>query len=234
MNAIGFFYMMDTTYWILTLVLAVPSLLAALRVKSLFAKYSRVGVRSGVTGAEAAASILRAAGLSGVRIEPHQGVLSDHYDPRAKALRLSPEVFAGRSVSAVAIAAHEAGHAIQDATGYAPLALRSKLVPAANIGNNLWPLPFFIGLFVNSTGLIAAGIVLFALMVLFQMVTLPTEFNASSRARAVLTSSGIVTSVEEERGVAKVLNAAALTYVAAALTAVVHLAYLLMLASRRD
>jgi Zn-dependent membrane protease YugP len=228
MDLIGFFYMMDMTWWILTAVLAIPSLIAVARVKVLFARYSKVGLRTGMAGAEAAAAILHAAGVSGVTIEPQKGMLSDHYDPRQKALRLSPDVYAGRSVASVAIAAHEAGHAIQDATGYAPLRLRSAMVPLTMLGSNIWWLPLAIGVAIGATGLVKVGIFLFATVVLFQLVTLPTEFNASSRARAVLASSGIVTTVEEEHGVAKVLNAAAMTYVAAALAAVVQLLYLIL------
>jgi uncharacterized protein len=221
-------------WYLLTAILAIPSLWAAARVRSTFHRYSRVGVRSGLSGAEAAAAVLRTAGITGVRIEPHRGMLTDHYDPRAKALRLSPEVYGGRSISAVAVAAHEAGHAIQDAHGYAPLRLRSAIVPVAMIGDRLWMVLFFIGIFANATGMIYTGIALFAAMVLFQLVTLPTEFNASSRAKAVLASSGIVATQEEEAGVSKVLNAAALTYVAAAVTAILQLLYMISLASRRD
>jgi Zn-dependent membrane protease YugP len=160
-------------------------------------------------------------------------MLTDHYDPRAKTLRLSPEVYRGRSVSAVAVAAHEAGHAIQDAEAYGPLVLRSGIVPVAQLGSRLWPALFFLGLFANSTGMIYAGAAVFAGIVLFQLVTLPTEFDASRRAKAVLASSGIVSTEAETDGVSKVLNAAALTYVAAAVTAVVQLLYMLSLA-RRD
>jgi hypothetical protein len=220
-------------WYVLTALLAIPSLLAAARVRSTFARYARVGVRSGMSGAEAARAVLDAAGISGVRIEPHGGFLTDHYDPRAKALRLSPNVYGGRSISAVAVAAHEAGHAIQDAHRYLPLALRSAIVPVASVGDRLWPFLFFGGIFANATGLIYVGIALFAAMLLFQLVTLPTEFNASSRAKAVLQSSGIVSTPEETAGVSKVLNAAALTYVAAAATAIVQLLYLLSIASRR-
>jgi Zn-dependent membrane protease YugP len=219
-------------WYLLTAILAIPSLWAAARVRSTFHRFSRVGVRSGVSGAEAAASILRAAGITDVRIEPHRGLLTDHYDPRAKALRLSPDVYGGRSVSAVAVAAHEAGHALQDAQRYLPLKLRSAIVPIASIGDRLWMVLFFLGIFANATGLIYAGIALFAAMVLFQFVTLPTEFNASSRAKALLRTSGIVSTEEEETGVAKVLDAAALTYVAAAVTAIVQLLYMLSLARR--
>jgi len=221
-------------WYLLTALLAIPSLWAAARVRSTFHRFARVGVRSGMSGAEAAHAVLRAAGISGVRVEPHRGFLTDHYDPRAKTLKLSPEVYGGRSISAVAVAAHEAGHAIQDAHRYVPLALRSAIVPVAKLGDHVWPLLFFLGLFANATGMMYAGIVLFAAMVLFQLVTLPTEFNASSRAKAVLASSGIVSTQEEAAGVSKVLNAAALTYVAAAVTAIVQLLYLLSLASRRN
>lgn len=219
-------------WYLLTAVLAIPSLWAAARVRSTFQRYARVGVSSGLSGADAAHSILRAAGIHGVRIEPHRGMLTDHYDPRAKALRLSPEVYGGRSVSAVAVAAHEAGHAIQDAHGYAPLRLRTGIVPLAQLGSRAWPVLFVLGLLANSTGMIWAGIALFAAMVLFQFVTLPTEFNASRRARALLVSGGIVGTKEEEAGVAKVLDAAALTYVAAAVTAIVQLLYLVSIARR--
>jgi Zn-dependent membrane protease YugP len=221
-------------WYVLTAILALPSLWAAARVRSTFARYARVGVRSGLTGAEAAAAVLRAAGIKGITIEPHRGLLTDHYDPRAKTLRLSPQVFGGRSVSSVAVAAHEAGHAIQDAQSYAPLKLRSAIVPLAQVGDRLWMVLFFLGLLANMTGMIYAGIGLFAAAVVFQLVTLPTEFDASRRAKAVLASSGIVSTPEEADGVSKVLSAAALTYVAAAVAAIGQLLYLLHLASRRD
>lgn len=217
-----------TGYLIFTLVLAIPSILASVRVKAVFHRFSRVGVRSGMTGAQAAQAVLGAEGVSGVRIEAHKGFLSDHYDPRAKVLRLSPAVYQGRSVSSIAVAAHEAGHALQDATGYAPLVLRSQVVPLASLGNNLWFLPFLIGMITGLSGFTMIGIGLFSLTVLFQLITLPTEFNASSRAKAVLAQTGIVSTQEEAVGVSKVLNAAAMTYVAAALTAILHLAYLLL------
>lgn len=218
----------DSEYFLVTLVLAIPSLIAAWRVKSTFARFARVGVRTGLSGAQAAHAVLRAAGVDGVAVERHQGFLSDHYDPRAKALRLSPDVHDGRSISSIAVAAHEAGHAIQDARRYAPLVWRSQLVPLTNIGNQLWALPTMIGLLTGVAGLIWIGVALLGLVVLFHLVTLPTEIDASSRAKAVLAQSGIVTTPEEERGVAKVLNAAALTYVAAALTAVLQLVYLIL------
>jgi len=226
-----FFYLMPPSYWILMLVLAVPSLLASFLVKAKFAKYSKVATSSGMSGAQAARAVLAAAGLSGVGVERHQGFLSDHYDPRTKTLRLSPGVHDGRSVSSVAVAAHEAGHAIQDAHDYLPLKLRSQLVPAASIGSRLWFLPFMLGIFTSMTGLIYVSIVLFGATVLFQLVTLPTEFDASRRAKLELATAGIVRPGDEERGVATVLNAAAMTYVAAALSAILQLLYLVALAS---
>lgn len=228
----GFFYLMDPVWWILTLVLAVPAMWAAARVKSMFNKYARVGTYSGMTGAQAAHAVLRSAGITDVTVERHQGFLSDHYDPRHKVLRLSPDVHDGRSISSVAVAAHEAGHAIQDAKHYVPLKLRSALVPATTFGSRIWMLPFILGIFTGASGLLYVGVALFATLVAFQLVTLPTEFDASNRAKAILASTGIVTTDAERKGVSKVLNAAALTYVAAALTAIVQLLYLLSVANR--
>lgn len=232
MHVFGFIYFADPLYLVVTLVLAIPSLLAAARVKSTFAKYARVATRSGLTGAEAAMAVLRAGGVQGVRVEPHKGFLSDHYDPRAKVLRLSPEVYGGRSVSSAAVAAHEAGHALQDARGYLPLRLRSAIVPVASIGNRLWALPFFIGFLTNASGLMYVGIAMFAAVILFQLITLPTEFDASRRAEAVLAETGIIGAGAEAQGVSRVLRAAAMTYVAAAVTAILHMLYLLTVASR--
>lgn len=218
----------DPNYWILvgpTLLLAAW---ATLRVKSTFARYAQVGVRSGMTGAQAAAAVARAGGAE-VTIERHKGFLSDHYDPRAKVLRLSPEVYDGRSVSAVAVGAHEAGHAIQDVVRYPALGFRSAMVPLTMVGSNLWMYLFFLGLVMSAQPLVLAGVVLFGATVVFQLVTLPVEFDASRRAKAVLASSGIVSTQEEAVGVSKVLNAAAMTYVASALTAIATLLYLLRL-----
>ena len=212
------------------LILAPGLLLAAwaqMKVKSAFAKASRVAARSGMTGAEAAHRILDANGLHNVGVEPVRGFLGDHYDPRHKVLRLSPDVYHGRSLAAVGVAAHEAGHAIQDGVGYAPLALRNGIVPMASVGSNLALITFFAGWIMGWGGLQIAAIVLFSAVVLFQLVNLPVEFNASSRARAVLVNSGII-APNEERGVGKVLNAAALTYVAATVTAILTLVYFLM------
>jgi uncharacterized protein len=211
-----------------------PALLIAVwaswRVKSTFQAYSRVGVRTGMTGAQAAAAVARAGGAE-VTIERHGGFLSDHYDPRSKTLRLSPDVYDGRSVSAIAVAAHEAGHALQDVVHYPALGFRSAMVPVASIGSSLWIWIFFAGLvFARSPAgpvLQNLGILVFGVTVVFQLVTLPVEFNASNRAKAVLATSGIVTTQEEAQGVSKVLGAAAMTYVAAALTSIATLIYLL-------
>jgi hypothetical protein len=188
-----------------------------------------------MSGAEAAAAVLRMSGLPDLKIERHQGFLSDHYDPTSRTLRLSPDVYDGASVSAVAVAAHEAGHALQHAANYGPLTLRSKLVPAVQFGSVLWYFPFLLGSIFNMTGLMWVGIIAFSAIVLFQLVTLPTEFDASSRARSVLLASGIVTSKAEEDGVAKVLNAAAMTYVAALVASLMQLLYMILRAqSSRD
>ena len=223
----------DPLYWLFTIPPLLFSLWAQYRVKSTFTHYSKVGVRSGMSGAEAAAAIVRSSGMQGVSIERHEGFLSDHYDPRAKTLRLSPEVYDGRSISSIAVAAHEAGHSIQHATGYAPLALRSKLVPAVQIGQSLYMWPFVIGLILNMTGLIWLGVVFFTAVVIFQLVTLPTEINASSRAKAVLASTGIATGPDEQAGVAKVLDAAALTYIAALIASALQLLYMILRAQNR-
>ncbi len=214
-----------------SLALTVPALLFSLwaqwRVKSTFHRFAEIGVRSGCSGAEAAQAVLRSAGVQGVRIERHQGFLTDHYDPLAKALRLSPHVYDGHSISSIAVAAHEAGHAIQDKVGYAPLVWRSALVPLCNLGSMLWFWPFMAGLLLRQLAiaplLMWLGIGLFASAVLFQLITLPTEFNASNRAKAVLASTGIVSTRQEADGVKRVLDAAALTYVAAAAAAVLQL-----------
>lgn len=233
MNTLGFFYFMPMEYWVIMAIAAIPSFFASLYVKSKFAHYSKIATSSGVTGARAARAVLDAAGLRSVAIERYQGFLSDHYDPRAKVLRLSPQVHDGNSVSSVAVAAHEAGHALQDAAGYAPLRFRSALVPVATIGNSLWMLPFMLGLFTGLTSLIYVSIALFGGLVLFQLVTLPTEFDASRRAKVELVNVGVVNSEAEARGVSSVLTAAAMTYVAGALAAILQLLYLLMIASSR-
>ena len=226
------------------LILAPAMLLAGwaqLKVKSAYANARRCRPSSGMSGAEAAHRILQAHGLGRVAIEQTRGWLGDHYDPRSKALRLSPEVYSGRDLAAVGIAAHEAGHAIQDARAYAPLKVRNAIVPMASVGTNFSFVIFFIGFLTQNrtpdmTGTVSWGlgqylmmgaIFLFSVVVLFQLVNLPVEFNASRRARQVLVANGVIAPAEE-KPVAKVLNAAAMTYVAATLSAILTLVYWLL------
>ena len=231
---LGMILGIDPIWMLITLVAGGLSLAAQARVKSTFHRFAQVGVRSGMTGAEAALAVAHAGGAHDVTIERHQGFLSDHYDPRSRTLRLSPDVYDGRSISSIAVAAHEAGHAIQHAQAYAWLGMRSALVPVVNIGSRLWTIPFMIGAFMTAgsgsagIGLMLAGVALFGLVVLFQLVTLPVEFDASNRAKAVLASTGIVSSREEAEGVSSVLGAAALTYVAAAAGSIIQLLYLVL------
>ena len=192
------------------------------KVKSSFAAMSKVRAR--MTGEQAARRMLDSAGLSDVEIEQVSGHLSDHYDPRSKVLRLSPDVYNGQSMAAVGVACHEAGHAFQDAKGYAPLAIRNLAVPAANFGSSAGMTLLFVGLIFSFKPLALIGLLLFACVVFFQLVNLPVEFNASSRAREELVSQGIIAG-NEEQYIAKVLNAAALTYVAGTLQSVMTLLY---------
>jgi Zn-dependent membrane protease YugP len=220
-----------------TMIILLPALLlsfyAQARVRSTFAKYSRVALSRRVTGAEAARRILDGAGLGAVGIERVQGELGDHYDPRARTLRLSTEVHDRASVSAVGVAAHEAGHAIQHDSGFAPLAIRNAFVPVAQFGSNAAWLLFLGGFFFNATGLMTVGILVFTGVVGFYLITLPVEYNASGRAMALLTEGGLITETEG-KGVRAVLNAAALTYLAATLMAVLTLVRMLILRDRRD
>lgn len=230
------YYRMDPTY-VLVLIGVVLTLLASARVKSTFAKYERIRNSAGLTGRDAAERILRGAGIYDVRIERVSGSLTDHYDPRNKVLRLSDSTYHSTSVSAVGVAAHECGHAIQHAVNYAPIRWRGALVPVANLGSNIaWPL-IVIGLFItgeSSSLLINLGIIAFSFAVLFHLVTLPVEFNASNRAIQILGGNGMM-SGEEVGAVKKVLGAAALTYVASAATAILQLLRILILtAGRRD
>lgn len=203
------------------------SLWASYHVKSTFRRYSEVGSVRGFSGAEAAAELIRKRGIEGVRIEETPGFLSDHYDPSHRVLRLSPDVFHGRSLASLGVAAHEAGHAIQHAKGYGPLKFRSWIVKPAMIGSNLSSILLTIGFAVNVTGLVWVGIVLFSAGVLFTLVTLPVEFDASKRAVNALQEIGVITAPEVP-GTSAVLRAAAMTYVAAAITAILQLVYFLM------
>ena len=202
------------------------SLWASMRVKSTFNKYSKVRSMRGLTGAQAAQELLRGAGITDVTIVRSQGMLSDHYNPVNKTLALSDEVYGSDSVAAIGVATHEAGHAIQHARHYAPLWLRSALVPTANIGSSIGYMVMLFGLFLSSQNMVLIGAVLFSAVLLFQVVTLPVEFNASNRAKALVVEHGIVT-MDERRGVDAVLNAAALTYVAAAVSTLLTLLYFL-------
>ncbi len=207
-----------------------PGILLALwaqwRVHSAYAEASRLRPRSNVNGAEAASEVLRAAGVSDVRIEPVAGFLSDHYVPGEGILRLSPGVYGERSLAALGIAAHEAGHAIQDAYHYPLLGLRNAIVPLASIGSSMSWIVIFAGFLLHLTGLIYVGIGLFSLVVLFQLVNLPVEFDASRRARIALVDGGLITP-EEDVVVGNVLRAAAWTYVAATLSSILVLLYYL-------
>jgi Zn-dependent membrane protease YugP len=218
-------------YYFQYLIFMAPALLlsvfASFYVRSTFGKYANVRSQRGFTGAQAAWEMLRAQGISGVTIEETQGFLSDHYDPSSRTLRLSHDVYGGTSLSAIGVACHEAGHAIQHAKKYAPLALRSSLVPAASFGSNFSYFLIIIGMLLRSPGMMLAGIALFSLAVIFTIVTLPVEWNASARAKKAMVTAGIV-SEQERRGAAEVLNAAFLTYVAAAVSAVMTLLYYLL------
>lgn len=225
------FYGFDPTY-ILLIIGMLLSLAASAKLKSTFAQYRRVRSASGLTGEQAARKILMAAGITDVAVRSIPGSLTDHYDPRTRTVNLSQDSYGQTSLAAVGVAAHECGHAIQHATNYAPLDFRSALVPVANFGSNLsWPI-FIIGLFAGIRPLTTAGIVLFSLAVLFQLVTLPVEINASSRALKMLQSTGILGS-DETKGARKVLTAAAMTYVAALAASILQLLRLVILAGGR-
>ena len=224
-------------FWDWTLVLLVPALLlgvyAQIRVSSTFNRFAQVPSAGGLTGAEGARRILDANGLQSVSIEMVSGRLSDHYDPRGKVLRLSQDVGGRNSLASLGVAAHEVGHALQDAAGYAPMKIRSTLVPVANIGSNLGFILFFIGLLMGRNPVMMnIGIVLFSAAVLFTVITLPVELNASRRAMTALASTGILVGSETD-GARKVLNAAALTYVAAALMAILNLLRLILISRNR-
>ncbi|KGP76899.1 peptidase [Desulfosporosinus sp. Tol-M] len=220
-------------FWDPTMVLLIPaivlSIYAQFKVSSTYKRFSRIRSQSGLTGAQTARALLNSNGLYDVRVEPIQGRLSDHYDPRSRVIRLSEDVFQGSSLSSVAVAAHETGHALQHAYGYVPLTLRTSFVPLASFGSGAGPIMIMIGFFFQSfSWLLDLGILFFAFAVLFQIITLPVEFNASNRALAIL-QDGNMLAGEEVRGARSVLNAAALTYVAATLVAVLELARLILI-----
>ena len=230
-----FYYYYDGTY-LLVVIGALLSLMASAKVKSSFARYSNVRSMSGMTGREAAERILRNSGIYDVQVQHIYGNLTDHYDPRNKVLSLSDSVYNSNSVAAIGVAAHECGHAIQHAKGYAPLSIRGALVPVANFGSTIsWPL-ILMGLLIRSNAsmlFINLGILAFSFAVLFQIVTLPVEFNASKRAVRILGETGML-GPDELRGTRKVLSAAALTYVAGAAAGILQLLRLLIIGGRRN
>lgn len=222
----------DPTY-ILVIAGAIICMLASANVSMTFNRYKKVRTSTGITAQEAASRILSGAGISNVRIERISGDLTDHYDPRDKVLRLSDSVYGMSSVAAVGVAAHECGHAIQDNQSYAPLRWRNSIVPVVNIGSKLcWPV-IILGLILSSLNLLWVGIALFGLTLLFQVVTLPVEFDASHRALKILGSSGILYE-NEVKGARKVLSAAAMTYVASTVSTILQLLRLVLLFGRRD
>jgi len=200
-------------------------LLVQLYVKSAYGKWSKVPARSRFNGSQAAERLIHTGGLNNVRVEGVQGNLTDHYDPRSKVLRLSQGVYSGNSVAALAIAAHELGHAMQDKEGYFPLRLRAAMVPAVNIGSYLGWILILIGILLSYVQVAWLGVAVFSMGALFSLATLPVELNASARAKRLLVESGLIVGEDEMRGVNNVLNAAALTYVAALITAVLQLMY---------
>ncbi len=229
MTIFAFFYFIDPSYFLFVGPAILLALWAQWRVKSAFAHGKKCPAQSGLTGAQAAQQILDQHGIRDVRIESIQSFLGDHYDSRKKVLRLSPEVYQGRSLASLGIAAHEAGHAIQHSVGYAPLVVRKALVPMASVGSKLSFILILAGVLIAAFQPLAiVGLVLFSAVVLFQIVNLPVEFNASRRARAVLISGGMISQAEDAT-VAKVLNAAAMTYVAATITAIAQLLYFAMI-----
>ena len=226
-----FFY--DPTYFIFMIPAFIIMGLASWYVRSAYNKWSQTRASSGLTGAQAASRLISTGNLYGVQVASTQGQLSDHYDPRNKTLFLSQGVYNSPSVAAVAIAAHELGHAMQDADNYFPMQIRSFLVPVVNIGSNLGWILIMIGLVLRVTELAWLGVLVFSGGALFALATLPVEFNASARAKELLYSTGIIQTEEERRGVNSVLNAAALTYVAGLITAVLQLLYFVFLVGGR-
>ena len=226
-----------TGNFLLYLIVSLPALLlgfwAQAKIRSAYSQYSQVRTTTGLTGAEVARLMLDRNGLTNIQIEHVSGTLSDHYDPSSKTLRLSQGVYSSPSVAAAGIAAHETGHAIQDATNYGPLKIRSIMVPTVRIGSWIGPIVFMVGLALSSINLAWIGIILFSATAIFSLVTLPVEFNASARAKEWLANSGVIYSSEVE-GVHKVLDAAALTYVAGALQSISTIFYYVLLLTGRS
>ena len=227
------YYFMDYWYIVLVLPAIIFSIIAQIKVNSAYNRYKKILSRSGLTGADAARRVMELNGVQGVRIEHVHGKLSDHYDPRTDIIRLSDDVYAGNSVAALGIAAHEAGHACQHHLGYSAIRVRNAILPVANIGSAAAIPLVLIGFIFNFGILINLGIIFFAGVVVFQLVTLPVEINASTRAKQALANSGML-SEEELGGAKKVLHAAAMTYVAALAVSLMQLVRLLLLARNRD
>lgn len=230
------FYMFYDPTYIYIIIGAIISLVASLIVKGTFSRYSSVRSMSGYTGASAAEAILRRAGIYDVRVERISGHLTDHYDPRSKVLRLSDSVYGSNSVAAIGVAAHECGHAIQDAKNYVPLKLRGAIVPVVNFGTQIAWILIFLGLFIRQSSgdfILLLGVIAFSTGVVFQLITLPVEFNASRRVLAILRDSGILYNSEENAGARKVLSAAALTYVAGAVASILQLLRILVIIGGR-
>ena len=233
-----YYYGYDWTYIVLVLPFILLSLLASASVKSTFQKYSKVFSRRGLTGAQAAERVLRANGVTNVRIEQVSGELTDHYDPRTNVIRLSDSVFGSTSVAAIGVACHEAGHAVQYAQSYGPIKLRAAIIPITNLGSKLAMPLILLGLLLEFLGgisniFVAAGVICFSLSLVFQLVTLPVEFNASHRAIAAIDQGNILYD-DELSGAKKTLRAAAMTYVAATALALMQLLRLVLLFSRRS
>ena len=226
----GYYY--DPTYF-LVIIGVIISLLASWGVKRTYAKYSKVRTSYGLTAHEVAERILWGAGIQDVSIERVAGDLTDHYSPNEKVLRLSYSVYDSTSVAAIGVAAHECGHAIQHAKGYAPIKVRNAIVPVVNIGQQLSIPLIMLGLVLSWTGLVNLGIILFAFVLIFQLVTLPVEFNASGRALCILRDNSFLVN-DELKGAKAVLTAAALTYVAAVISSALQLLRLVLLSRRRD
>jgi len=223
----------DPMYFVFALPALVLGLWAQFKVQSSFKKFSRVRSIVGLSGAEIARRMLDMSGLYDVKVEQVQGFLSDHYDPTKRTLRLSPEVYRGNSLASAGVAAHEAGHALQHQDAYLPMQIRSAIVPTVQIGSWLGPIIFLVGFFMQWTELAWAGLIMFAAVAIFAIITLPVEFNASNRAKAWLADSGVIYQ-NEMGGINAVLDAAALTYVAAAAQAISTLLYYVFLLSGRQ
>ena len=233
MPSYSYFYY-DKVYWIIVIPVLILSVYAQIKVSSSFKRYSRERSRRGVTGAQAAYEVLRANGVHDVAIRPCRGSLTDHYDPRDNTIYLSDPVYNAATVAAVGVAAHEAGHAVQYAVGYGPVRIRSAIIPVTQFGSQFAFIALFLGLFLYSQPVFALGIVLFGLTTLFQLVTLPVEFNASARALDAIDRTYLLDE-DERKGAKKVLTAAALTYVAALLSSLAQLLrYLLLFAGRNN